>query len=149
MSVPRKMTFSKRLARLVASGEVGQSIRSDAWGDLLPGDTLLVTVGTGGPFERQVGTVYELGVVPLSMVSASHDEVAYNMGDDVLIVDGSQVYDLDGFAFAEGYGDWVQLRSAIFDHCQAGFTNTYDGVLVTFTPVDWYMWQEGTPQVDL
>lgn len=143
------MTFSKRLGRLAANGDIEQSIRSDSWADLLPGDTLYVCVGTGGPYERQVGTVYELNVVPLLMSSATHDDIAYNMGDDVLIVDGVQIYDLDGFAHDCGFGDWVSCRSSIFDHCQAGFTNTYDGVLVTFTPVDWYMWQEGTPQVDL
>ena len=149
MSLPRKMTFSKRLGRLVANGDVGQSIRSSFWADLLPGDTLKVCVGTDGPYERQVGTVYELAVVPFSMQSTTSEEVPYNMHDDVVLVDGVPVLDLEAFAFAEGFGDWVQCRSAIFDHCKAGFTNTYSGVLVTFTTIDWYLWQEGTPQEDL
>lgn len=143
------MTFSKRLAKRVVENGVGQSIRSTEWADLLPGDTLYVCIGTDGPYERQVGTVYELDVVPFSMSSVEHGVIPYNMQQDIVLVDGVQVTDLEGFAHDEGYGDWVQLRSSIFDHCKAGFTNTYSGVLVTFTSVDWYMWQEGTPQEDL
>jgi hypothetical protein len=152
--------FPKRIANLVKNNRVHQTIRTDRWAAVLIGEQLAVYVGMNhgrgdkmyglpmkdnqcypapgvvipgpGRYVRRIKTITVMGNVSLRMTPTE------------CTVNGHDIADLDAFAYLEGYGDWEQCQSFIFDHCDipdpgrdpeppyAELEPVFNGVLLTF-----------------